>query len=95
MKSHLHLIISSVKLEKYDSFHFESYYHYSHLPHVVRLKFEDDLKVADDDTKIEIHSGIVSIEKAIGQYINKYARTIKVYDLVQAFNDRLTELAWL
>lgn len=81
------------KIRKYDSFHFESYYHYSHLPHVVRLKFEDDLKVADDDTKIEIHSGIVSIEKAIGQYINKYARTIKVYDLVQAFNDRLTELA--
>jgi hypothetical protein len=35
----------------------------------------------------------VSIEKAIELYINKYARTIKVYDLVQSFNNRLKELA--
>lgn len=80
-------------IESYPSLKFDSYYNYSHLPHVVRFKLEEDLKKADDDTKIEIYSGIVSIEKAIGQYINKYARTIKVYDLVQSFNDRLTELA--
>ena len=80
-------------IQKFESHHFDSYYHFSHLPHVVRLKLENFLKEANADTKIEIHSGIVSIEEAISQYINKYARTIKVYDLVQSFNNRLKELA--
>lgn len=47
---------------------------------------------ADEDTGIEIHSGIVSIEQAISLYVNKYARTQKVRDLVDTFNNRLNEL---
>lgn len=47
---------------------------------------------ADEDLNIEIHSGIVSIEQAISLYVNKYARTQKVRDLVDTFNNRLNEL---
>ena len=41
---------------------------------------------------MELHTGIPSIEEAIRLYVNKYARTIKVKDLVDSFNKRLTEL---
>ena len=44
-----------------------------------------------EDDAIEIHTGIVSVEQAIAQYINKYARTTKVFDLVQSFNEKLNE----
>lgn len=88
-------------IEKYPSTHFDSYYQFSHLPNIARAEIEQYLseaaknpnKTEAEYTKIEIHSGIVSIEKAIELYINKYARTIKVYDLVQSFNKRLNELA--
>jgi len=46
-------------------------------------------------TITEIHSGIVSIEQAISLYVNKYARTQKVKDLVMAFNGTLDEMATL
>lgn len=41
----------------------------------------------------EIHTGIVSIEQAISMYVNKYARTQKIKDLVDAFNGKLEEMA--
>ena len=80
-------------IKLYQSHHFESYYNYSHLPHVVELKINRYLKEADEDTRVEVHSGIASIEEAIGLYIDKYARTMKVYDLVQSFNSHLEKLA--
>ena len=87
-------------LEHFPSTHFDNYYGFSHLPSLARIETEELLHEAELDkedingfTRIEIHSGIVSIEKAIELYINKYARAIKVYDLVQSFNDRLNELA--
>lgn len=88
-------------VKDYPSTHFDAYYQFSHLPNLVRIETELFLKEAANNpdkmegeyTNIEIHSGIVSIEKAIELYINKYARTIKVYDLVQSFNNRLKELA--
>ena len=88
-------------IKKFPNFHFDSYYNFSHLPNLIKLELESYLKDAENDTDtergeatcVEIHSGIVSIEKAIELYINKYARTIKVYDLVQSFNNRLRELA--
>lgn len=43
----------------------------------------------------EIHSGVVSIEQAVSMYVNKYARTQKVKDLVMAFNGTLDEMATL
>lgn len=88
-------------IKKFSSTHFDSYYQFSHLPNIARAEIEQYLveaannsnKTEAEYTEIEIHSGIVSIEKAIELYINKYARTIKVYDLVQSFNKRLNELA--
>ena len=74
-------------------YHFEKYYHFSHLPQKARTDVESWLNKADEGGKIEIHTGIVSIEQAINQYVNKYARTTKVNDLVQSFNGTLKELA--
>ena len=48
---------------------------------------------ASDDDLVEIHTGIVSVEQAISLYVNKYARTMKVRDLVEAFNEKLNEVA--
>lgn len=88
-------------IDNYPSTHYDKYYQFSNLPKLAQIDIEKDLadvakesdSIAKEYTAIEIHSGIVSIEKAIELYINKYARTIKVYDLVQSFNNRLRELA--
>ena len=80
--------------EYYDVMHFEKYYEYNNLPQTVRNRLDYWMSQASsDDEKLEVHTGIVSIEQAIAQYINKYARTTKVYDLVQSFNEKLNELA--
>ena len=88
-------------IKHFPSTHFDAYYQFSHLPDLARIEAEKFISDASNNpdkaegeyTSIEVHSGIVSIEKAIELYINKYARTIKVYDLVQSFNSRLIELA--
>lgn len=88
-------------IKYFPSTHFDNYYQFSHLPGIAKNEIgkylteakENSDKKEGEYTAIEIHSGIVSIEKAIELYINKYARTIKVYDLVQSFNKRLKELA--
>lgn len=79
-------------LRNFKEFAFDDYYEYSHLPISVQKRTESMLVKADEDTGIEIHSGIVSIEQAISLYVNKYARTQKVRDLVDTFNNRLNEL---
>lgn len=78
---------------KYETLHFENYYHYTHLPQIVRQNIDKWTEESKGDDLVEIHTGIVSIEQAISQYINKYARTTKVCDLVQSFKDKLEELA--
>lgn len=80
--------------EYYDVMHFEKYYDYNNLPQTVRNRLDYCMSQANnDDDKLEVRTGVVSIEQAIAQYINKYARTTKVYDLVQSFNEKLNELA--
>lgn len=79
------------RCSKGDEFHFESYYQYNHLPISSRSRLNELVKGEQPDS-IELHTGIPSIEEAIRLYVNKYARTIKVKDLVDAFNKRLTEL---
>ena len=79
--------------EEYDVMHFENYYQYNNLPQTVRNRIENFKVQMGEDDAIEIHTGIVSVEQAIAQYINKYARTTKVFDLVQSFNEKLNELA--
>lgn len=78
----------------YETMHFENYYEYNNLPLAARNRIEN-LKTQSTDANdaVEIHTGIVSIEQAISQYINKYARTTKVKDLIQSFNEKLDELA--
>ena len=78
---------------KFDEMCFEKYYNYTHLPQLARQTITELEEDAEGDDLVEIHTGIVSIEQAISQYINKYARTTKVCDLVQSFKDKLEELS--
>jgi hypothetical protein len=80
-------------IQKSKALHFDNYYQFSNLPLPARNRIEDMLKRAAEKEEIEVRSGIVSIEQAVSQYINKYARPTKVYDLVQSFNEKLNELA--
>ena len=98
LEARTHPLIHNVKdsyaniLRNFKEFAFDDYYEYNHLPISVQKRTESMLVKADEDTGIEIHSGIVSIEQAISLYVNKYARTQKVRDLVDTFNNRLNEL---
>lgn len=78
-------------IKKYKELHFDEYYQYSNLPQPARLRIENFLKIAEEDVVVQVHTGIVSIEQAIAQYVNKYARTMKIKDLVQSFNGTLKE----
>lgn len=78
--------------KKYEALHFDKYYSYSNLPLTVQKRINYMVEKADEDGLVEIHTGMVSIEQAIAQFINKYARTTKVRDLVLAFNEKLNEL---
>lgn len=80
-------------LNYYDEMKFDSYYECNNLPHSSKKGIEHLLTEATEEEKIEIHSGIVSIEEAIALYVNKYARALKVKDLVDSFNNRLKERA--
>jgi len=71
----------------------ENYYQYNHLPLTVKARIDLIKEKANEDTLVEIHTGVVSIEHAISQYVNKYARTAKVAALVTSFNNKLEELA--
>lgn len=78
---------------KYAEMSFENYYDYTHLPQTARQCIENWVATQKGDELVEIHTGIPSVELAISQYVNKYARTTKICDLVQSFKDKLEELA--
>ncbi len=80
------------RCRKGTEFHFDSYYDFNHLPISSRIRVDALTKGDNPIDEIELHSGIPSIEEAIRLYVSKYARTIKVRDLVDAFNKRLNEL---
>lgn len=73
-------------------FHLEDYYHFSHLSLNSRSKLQKLEDCDDEEIPLLIHTGVPSIEEAIRMYVNKYARTMKVKDLVDSFNKRLKEL---
>jgi GTPase SAR1 family protein len=76
----------SKKVKRYpDQFNFNSYTQFSHLPKSAQNDIEEQLKTADETKKLEIYSGITAIEQAIALYIDKYARAIKINDLIQSF----------
>lgn len=78
------------KFVYYSSMHLEKYSTLS--PSAQReLNFRLSQAIANNDTKEQalIHSGICSIEAAITAYVKKYARTKKVKDLVESFQEVL------
>lgn len=80
--------------DKYKEMCFENYYDYTHLTQPDRQRIEKwKATPSKDDELVELHTGIPSVELAIRQYVTKYARTTKIYDLVHSFKDKLEELA--
>lgn len=85
----------TTKLNVYPNvFLFEKYYDYNHLPASSKSRLEKAMEECRNDEYGEVlfHTGIPSIEEAIRLYVCKYARTMKVKDLVDSFNNRLIEL---
>jgi GTPase SAR1 family protein len=73
---------------KYESMHLEQYATLS--PSAQReldYKLSQAEKNGDKNEQALIHCGICSIEAAITAYVKKYAKTKKVKDLVETFND--------
>lgn len=78
------------KFVYYESMHLEKYSTLS--PSAQQeLNFRLSQAVANNDTKEQalIHSGIYSIEAAISAYVKKYAKTKKIKDLVESFQEVL------
>lgn len=76
-------------------FHFENekYNEFNHLPkRIVDGLMNEAENETDDHKKALIHTGIRSLEEAICLYVNKYARTTKIKDLIDAFNKKLEDL---
>ena len=74
-------------------FHLEQY---ASLPASVRKniqnKLEEAKKAKDANKEALIHTGIPSIEAAIRQYVEKYAKSAKIKNIVDAFMHKVNEL---
>lgn len=81
------------KSKKYSAMRFNDYYEFTHQPLSIRERLNEELSELDGEDRVELYTGIRNIEEAIRLYINKYARTTKICDLVLSFNNQLTELA--
>lgn len=81
------------KLNRNETMHFEKY---ASLPSSIRGNINQQLieaKNADDaDAEALIHTGIVSVEAAIRQYVQKYAKTAKIKNIVDTFMHKLDEV---
>jgi GTPase SAR1 family protein len=88
------------KFNMFDYYHFEKYAEKA-LPPSCREKINKDLEDTRNNFKgaefsnsdeALIHTGIVSIETAIRQYVEKYAATAKITNIVHTFNGTLEKL---
>lgn len=81
------------KLNRNQTLHFEDY---ASLPASIRGDIKNKLADAKEtgDIKAEalIHTGVVSIEAAIRQYVQKYAKTAKIKNIVDTFMHKLDEV---
>ncbi len=85
------------KLNRNERYHFEKY---AKLPRSIREEINDELLKAEKswtgdslenpDTAL-IHTGVVSIEAAIRQYVEKYAATAKIKKIVDTFMRKLED----
>lgn len=84
------------KLNRTETLHLEEY---ASLPASIRGKIKDILSEAKDtknvNTEALIHTGIISIEAMIRQYIQKYAKTAKIKNIVDTFIHKLDAVGCL
>ena len=89
------------KLNQNKGFHFESY---GDLPASIRGEINEELERTrskyegpdnENPTEALIHTGVVSIEAAIRQYVQKYAKTAKIKNVVDTFIHKLDEVGFL
>lgn len=78
------------KLNRNEQLHFENF---APLPLSVRGQIKDQLSIAEAENDKEkqalIHTGVPSIEAAIRQYVQKYAKTAKIKNIVDTFIGKL------
>lgn len=81
------------KLNNKQTLHLEDY---ASLPKRIRDDIKKELdeakKTKDTNAEALIHSGVVSIEAAIRQYVQKYAKTAKIKNIVDTFMHKLEEV---
>lgn len=78
------------KLNRNETLHFENY---ASLPASIRGEINRQLREAEEEGDKEkqalVHTGIVSIEAAVRQYVQKYAKTAKIKNIVDTFIHKL------
>lgn len=81
------------KLNRNQPLHFETY---ASLPASIRGQIKEQLNEAeqngDVNTEALIHTGVISVEAAIRQYVHKYAKTAKIKNIVDTFTHKLDEI---
>ena len=78
------------KLVYYESMHLERYSTLSpSAQQALELRLQEAIEHGDIKEQALIHSGICSIEAAIMAYVTKYAKTRKIKDLVETFENVL------
>ena len=81
------------KLNRNESLHFEEY---ASLPASIRndikMRLADAKNNSDAEAEALIHTGVISIEAAIRQYVQKYAKTAKIRNIVDTFMHKLDEV---
>lgn len=81
------------KLNRNEALHLEEY---ASLPASIRgdikMRLADAENSGDADAEALIHTGVVSIEAAIRQYVQKYAKTAKIKNIVDTFMHKLDEI---
>lgn len=77
------------KMNHRQSLHLENY---ASLPASIKDKISNDLSGADENMQAIIHTGIPSVEAAIRQYVQKYAKTAKIKNIVDTFSHKLDEV---
>jgi predicted GTPase len=84
--------VKAKKFNRNEEFHFEGK-KYVTLPSSIRGEIEASLEEAkssgDKYREALIHTGIVPLQKAIELYVNKYARTAKITNVVATFEKKL------
>ena len=81
------------KLNRNEPLHFENY---ATLPASIcgdiKIKLDNAKSNNDANAEALVHTGIVSIEAAIRQYVQKYAKTAKIKNIVDTFMHKLDEV---